>query len=646
MSAQPPDRRDAAPRPRTLAALDFRRRAATRWYHPPVLADAAVRLAVSMAFDAFLDKRELQAALAAEVYEVPEDPARRTADDAELWIDYVADTGDGFPATYTIAWLASQARLPLEGNPAGLPRGDLMVLGGDEVYPVANPGAYTDRLTGPYEAALPWAADGGQDVFAIPGNHDWYDGLTSFMRVFGQGAWIGGRRTRQARSYFALRLPHGWWLWGIDIAFDAYVDDPQMRYFRQVRAQMEPGDRVILCTAKPSWVKPHDPGSYRNLAFVERKLLHDVEVPLTIAGDYHHYSRYVGDDGTHKVTAGGGGAFLHPTHGLGDALVLPPHGDGDAAARVSAPTRSADPHEAASPVDPAAVADEDDAGPYRWFRRAAVYPDPATSRRLVWGCLAMSVRNPWFTMIPAALSTVLLWSVLFARRAAGGAVGDTLATTAGRVGFADLAAGLAASPVALLLVVTLLGALVGFARPSTRWRLPGAPAWVPKALLGLTHGVVQVLAFLVVASAATRLMAPLLHAELPAVGQVTVLLALFVVVAALGGGAGGLVMGAYLAAANAAPGHAHGNESFSALANEDHKHFLRLHIDRTGALHLHAIGVDRACRKWDVDPDAEDPEASWLRPAEPPPRARLVDGPLCVHPGRGDGGVAGPTRSA
>ena len=76
---------------------------------------------------------------------------------------------------------------------------------------------------------------GAPSMLAIPGNHDWYDGLTGFMRVFGQQAWIGGRQTVQTRSYFAAALPGRWWLWGIDIQSDAYLDSAQIRYFQRRR---------------------------------------------------------------------------------------------------------------------------------------------------------------------------------------------------------------------------------------------------------------------------------------------------------------------------------------------------------------------------------------------------------------------------
>ena len=144
-----------------------------------------------------------------------------------------------------MAWAASQRDLTVRADnpadaPAGeqltLPRGQIVIFGGDEVYPVAKVDDYENRFVGPYKAALPWtnpsrATDAGAHprLLAIPGNHDWYDGLTGFMRVFGQQAWIGGRQTVQTRSYFAAALPGRWWLWGIDIQSDAYLDSAQIR---------------------------------------------------------------------------------------------------------------------------------------------------------------------------------------------------------------------------------------------------------------------------------------------------------------------------------------------------------------------------------------------------------------------------------
>ena len=108
-------------------------------------------------------------------------------------------------------------------------------MGGDQVYPTASYDEYSNRLLKPYEAALPHVpALEAPDLYAIPGNHDWYDGLSNFSRIFCQKKWIGGWKTRQRRSYFAVKLPHNWWLWGIDIQLEGYIDEPQLNYFYEI----------------------------------------------------------------------------------------------------------------------------------------------------------------------------------------------------------------------------------------------------------------------------------------------------------------------------------------------------------------------------------------------------------------------------
>ena len=182
-------------------------------------------------------------------------------------MDYVADVGDGFDATYSIAYLLAQPSLPLDGQI--LRRGQALVMGGEQVYPTPSTyEAYEDRFRWPYRAALPWVPPGVEPPvpYALPGNHDSYDGLTAFLRVFARKqAHVGAWRTAQSRSYFALRPPHGWWLFAIDAQEGSYWDDPRLGYFRtKVREELAEGDRVILCTANRSWVQaaakpaPHD----------------------------------------------------------------------------------------------------------------------------------------------------------------------------------------------------------------------------------------------------------------------------------------------------------------------------------------------------------------------------------------------------
>lgn len=315
------------------------------WLSPGVLFGSALEVALAGQFGRFADKRELLAVEEAMWWDASAaaDPKK------EFWFDFASDTGDGHPATSAIAKLLATDAPKVSGLEGGkrLPRGRLVVLGGDQVYPSANWEDYQSRFVGPYSAALEPSEDpAGPRMFALPGNHDWYDGLTSFLRLFCQQGWIGGWRTEQTRSYFAIKLPGGWWLWAIDTQFDTYIDEPQLEYFKALPSASEgqpgivKGDRVILVTAKPSWVhvppRTDDPKGkaverpWRTLAFFEQKMIVErgARLALTLTGDIHHYARYRSEviyPPTHKVTAGGAGAYMSATHWLPDELDLPSH---------------------------------------------------------------------------------------------------------------------------------------------------------------------------------------------------------------------------------------------------------------------------------------------------------------------------------
>src|SRR4051794_9459455 len=365
--------------------LGFSPQDQVRWLAPAQLLRTAVQVGLASAFSTFTDKRELQRTFPADPLALAPDP------DGGCWIDFMADTGDGFDSTYTVASLLAVEQLMVTG-PDGerhqLPRGRLLVLGGDEVYPTASSERYEDRLKGPLRTALraddvrPAVEVGGEArpgaplLLALPGNHDWYDGLTAFLRVFGQQRRIGGWQTVQGRSYFVMQLPGGWWLAGLDSQLGSEIDDPQLDFFRiQLTERLQPGDGVILCCASPTWVRtPSDARAFDSFHYFERTVVTEVtdrstgrtrptgaQVRLWLTGDQHHYARYaeirepdrsndvvgameraepdrresqsVADrpasaDGSARqmITSGLGGAYLAPTHHLPTRLILPPAG--------------------------------------------------------------------------------------------------------------------------------------------------------------------------------------------------------------------------------------------------------------------------------------------------------------------------------
>src|SRR5690606_22599777 len=105
--------------------------------------------------------------------------AKRLAADADgnVWVDYIADLGDGFEATYAMAYLMAPEILDVAGAHAGserhrLPAGQILIMGGDQAYPQGTPQEYQSRLVDPYTWAFT-TEHPSRKLFAIPGNHDW-----------------------------------------------------------------------------------------------------------------------------------------------------------------------------------------------------------------------------------------------------------------------------------------------------------------------------------------------------------------------------------------------------------------------------------------------------------------------------------------
>ena len=317
-----------------------------RWYDPRLLARVGIRTMVSNVFGQYADQRLIQAATdqgdskalkARYDYRDPTqtDPLQRVALDADgaFWIDYIADTGDGFESTYTMAYLMAIDELKVPGVDKPLPAADTLIMGGDMCYPQATREDYKSKLITPFSWAL-GKAKPDRKLFAIPGNHDWYDGLNAFDSLFcssrdklseTKGNTIGGWQCQQHRSYWALRLPYNWWIWGPDIQFSKYLDAAQINYFELIAEQMGPGDNLVICIAEPDWLiaelkgEDDEEENFFKITTIARK--RGARVCAVLAGDWHHYNRYFANDiDVHFVTAGGGGAFLHPTHVLKEAV--------------------------------------------------------------------------------------------------------------------------------------------------------------------------------------------------------------------------------------------------------------------------------------------------------------------------------------
>lgn len=590
--------------------LGFTPQDAVRWLAPAELYRAAVKHLLSSVFADYSDKREIQAGLPAG------DPLRvplRDADSHELWLDFVADTGDGFDATFTVASLLACEKLDvLESDgelrtSLTLPRAQVLVLGGDEVYPTASADSYEDRMKGPFRAALP-AADVQPLMVVLPGNHDWYDGLTAFLRMFTHGRPIGGWQTGQDRSYFAVQLPHRWWLLGLDSQFGTYIDEPQLRYFREhLWPEVNSGDGIILCAAMPVWVQTadEDVDAFNSLHWFDLNIVRTRVNPATgqcedtgasirlwLTGDSHHYARYAeelpaGTPDRHArqlVTCGLGGAYLSATHRLPPGLRLPP--------------------------EKSRMRDKDT--PPLPFRLAqATYPPRRLSRVLPrglctpWSPRWLPVRNPGFGAVAAAvhLALFLALSCWLGYRTGLSPV-EALRTATMREVF-SVGLGTGAAAVFALLLPWAVKVLKG------------------RQLCAPSTAVAAVLAQLIVATALLALPVALPLAGIPA-GWV--LLGCLGWVAGAGWVAGSEAFAIYVLLVKT--GRVEGWQ-MAGQSIEEHKGFLRMHIDTSGDLTLYPLAVDTVCHDWIAVSDA-DGVGERPVPAGDLPVPRLIEPPVTV----------------
>ena len=511
------------------------------WYDPGVLAKTGLKTLLSGTIGRQADRRLLDAVARPQplAFDYSEDDDGHARE--ELWLDYVSDLGDGWDSTYAVASAVTAPTLDVKdasGKVHHTVGGEVLVFGGDEVYPTASLQEYQARTVVPYADALNRRRR-RPHLFAVPGNHDWYDGLVSFTRLFCQGRRTQGWRTKQQRSYFALKLPHGWWLLGTDMQLDSDLDASQVEFFQKVAREIPDTDRVILCNAEPAWIKQQvQPRAGRgfmdhNIDFLEQKVL-GKKVSVFLAGDLHHYRRHEDAEGRQKIVAGGGGAFLHPTH-------LP-------------------------------KVDKRPGG----YDLKECYPSQAESRRLTWRNLAFTGLNPWFAAFMGVVYMLLGWGV----------AANLNEGPPGVPPFREVLNAVLQSTGSMVLAAGVLLGCVAFAddRRGKRWQQ------VAGGLHGAAHLIIALLLIWGVASIAS-----------PLAGELRWSLRrdLFSGLLLFGGGAlvGPLVVGVYLLVSLNVFA-CHPNEAFSSLSIPDWKNFLRLHFDADGRLTVYPIGIRRVPRRW------------------------------------------------
>lgn len=530
------------------------------WYNPIKLANTGMRTLLSTTLGSMIDTRRIQAA---------EGPSHEAIVDYDpdgngesFSFDYMADTGDGFDSTYTLAYLLTRPWIELAGRRSQ--RGDALILGGDEVYPVASKKNYQQRLSWPFHLAADNVRAEPEferlprtDLFFVPGNHDWYDSLGSFTNSFlayrvGERLLereLGQFKIRQVRSYFILKLPHDWQVWALDIQLGEDIDRQQYAFFSENAETIEPRTKIILCSAEPCVVSGAEKTGSGLQFSINRitRLAYDkgAKVLVQLAGDVHNYQRYELEASTrrptqqnagavetytrHHIVSGGGGAFLHPTHGFNKGSKKSPR------------------------IDP-----------------RERYPSKESSRRLSRRVLGFAFSHKSMALLIGTLYACFFWS-------------------GGLESFS--ASYLLEQPGSTLLLLAVLVGCVLFAG----WNRLFTFIW------GALHGAAH-LAAAVASWRAAGLAAPVLAGSSP-VAETYLTRGLVLLIGAL---LGGTLFGLYLYV-SLNWFRLHHNETFSALSYPHYKNFLRCRINPDGSLTISVIGVEKT-----ASPEERHPAASHL----------------------------------
>ncbi|HEX6624100.1 MAG TPA: hypothetical protein VF064_10340 [Pyrinomonadaceae bacterium] len=364
----------------------------------------------ALLYSALGSKLDARDWMAAEVLDFADDGG-----EDEFWFDYLSDTGDGVMAVYSLAYLSmsdlwvkspwsqiaemkdGDDRVKLardEGFASKLPRGRFLFVGGDTAYHASDYSTLAARFQLPFRWAFAdlFGAERGKEppfcrpLVGIPANHDYYDQLDGYRRQFrapvreekcgrlyvnpadpetAPQLMLPGHRRVQKASYVALKLPFGWWMWGLDTDVGE-VDERQRKFFREIEvergrsvAEGATPDKLVVATCAPTTVF----GKYADAAAdtkaarafwqvgLARPFLRDEELDkeqedldkgqqeprlgddqlrLDLSGDIHLYARYWGPpsgrrpreraaaeqpraDNYASVVSGTGGAFHHPS---------------------------------------------------------------------------------------------------------------------------------------------------------------------------------------------------------------------------------------------------------------------------------------------------------------------------------------------
>lgn len=635
------------------------------WYQPDVLFTAAREVLSSLDQLRNLDLRQ--------TYRLPLTVIDRSGlpEGEDFWFDFIADTGDGGNATYAVAHAALAADVP---GAAGekLPRGELLLFGGDLAYPGASPDDYRYRFVEMYEGARPDAESKSKvrgrpfTVAALAQNHDWMDSASTFNRYFVRNkdsVQFLGAEIPQEQSYFCVKLAHGWWVFGFDFALTHDIDRDQFEQFAKLASKdglttttagvttthrIGADDKIIMIYPEPYWTRPILDGAEPSLPRRYQRLegLFESRIRMRLAGDLHHYMRWTSADHGLLVTCGTGGAFTHPTHTRSTTRQVV-HRKMDTSASI--PKEAADQAVAIGLNDGAG-----DAWASAFVRdEASVYPAAAQSRRLVWGNIRAlfrkdGPRREGDFLAPGNWQFALLLGLLYWFNAYLNSTPFIESfepdhfkplwkyefNQYGEVLFLWLKA-MIFSPLGFVINAAMLFACIVMGREAIH-ELPPSSGVIARGFMtfgiGFLHALVHIAAIFSLEFGLQQLVGRIdflgigqLAADAPPYAAIAHAVIVGAGMIVLGGILGALIFGLYLSLMSRFGFLT--NNGYSALGIEDFKGFLRFKLACDGTMTAHFIAIRQVPKRWErTDADgANVSQPVWEAPLGEPLEPRLHD---------------------
>jgi len=215
-----------------------------------------------------------------------------------------------------------------------------VVISSDVVYPTGALRDYEKKFWMPFKGVK-------KPVYAIPGNHDWYDALDGFVATFFDS--VTARTAMRARAEADLKLTSstefvideairttGQWRSAyqvptgfqkapffqvntddfvfitLETGVERQIDSLQMRWLKNV-LEASKGKFVMVVLGHPFYAIGEYQGSMNPKFEGLHALLKSYNVPLIMAGDTHdleYYRELNGKETMHHFVNGGGGAYL------------------------------------------------------------------------------------------------------------------------------------------------------------------------------------------------------------------------------------------------------------------------------------------------------------------------------------------------